>query len=106
VAGSPYTISAVLSPAAALANYTVTYNTANFTINKRLASVTPNVASKTCGGISVHDFGGAEPGGCISQLHRYLQHGELHHQQAARVGDAECSVEDLWRDLRTRFRRC
>jgi MBG domain (YGX type)/YDG domain/Bacterial Ig-like domain (group 3) len=49
VAGSPYTISAVLSPAAALANYTITYNTASFTINKRLASVTPAAVSKTYG---------------------------------------------------------
>src|SRR5262249_7068093 len=49
VAGSPYTISATLSPAAALANYTVTYNTAAFTIDKANASVTPNAASKTYG---------------------------------------------------------
>ena len=49
VAGSPYTISATLSPAAALANYTVTYNTASFTITKATASVTPNAASKTYG---------------------------------------------------------
>jgi hypothetical protein len=34
VAGSPYTISATLSPASALGNYTITYNTASFTINK------------------------------------------------------------------------
>jgi MBG domain (YGX type) len=47
VAGSPYTISAALSPAGALNNYDVTYNTASFTINKRPASVTPNAASKT-----------------------------------------------------------
>ena len=32
VAGSPYTISAVLSPAGVLANYLITYNTAAFTI--------------------------------------------------------------------------
>ena len=32
VEGSPYTISAVLSPAGALVNYDVTYNTADFTI--------------------------------------------------------------------------
>src|SRR5881398_8020 len=49
VAGSPYTISAVLSPATALANYTITYNTAAFTINKAAASVTPAAASKTYG---------------------------------------------------------
>src|SRR5205807_1080027 len=49
VAGSPYTISAVLSPAAVLTNYTITYNTAAFTINKVTASVTPAAASKTYG---------------------------------------------------------
>src|SRR6185436_12916747 len=49
VAGSPYVISAVLSPASVLGNYTITYNTANFTINPKAASVTPNAASKTYG---------------------------------------------------------
>src|SRR5262249_6235834 len=49
VAGSPYLISATLSPAPALANYTVTYNTATFSINKAAASVTPNPASKSYG---------------------------------------------------------
>src|SRR5262249_54147647 len=32
VEGSPYTISPVLSPASVLSNYSITYNTANFTI--------------------------------------------------------------------------
>ena len=49
VAGSPYTISATLSPAGVLGNYDITYNTASFTINKKAASVTPNAASKTYG---------------------------------------------------------
>ena len=49
VAGSPYTISATLSPAGELGNYDITYNTANFTINTKAASVTPNAASKTYG---------------------------------------------------------
>src|SRR5207302_349782 len=49
VAGGPYTISAVLSPATVLTNYTITYNTAAFTINKVTASVTPAAASKTYG---------------------------------------------------------
>src|SRR5437868_2212629 len=49
VAGGPYSISATLSPAAVLANYTITSNTAEFTINKAVASVTPNAASKTYG---------------------------------------------------------
>ena len=49
VAGGPYTISATLSPAAALDNYNVTYHTASFTIAKANASVTPNAASKIYG---------------------------------------------------------
>jgi YVTN family beta-propeller protein len=44
-----YPISATLSPAGALANYSITYNTAAFTINKAAASVTPNVNSKVYG---------------------------------------------------------
>ena len=49
VGGSPYTISATLSPAAVLGNYTITYNTASFTITQATASVTPNPASKVYG---------------------------------------------------------
>ena len=49
VLGGPYTISAVLSPDTVLGNYDITYNTANFTIDKKAASVTPNAASKTYG---------------------------------------------------------
>src|SRR5204862_1764049 len=49
VAGGPYTISATLSPSGVLGNYNVTYNTANFTINKAAASVTPDAMSKTYG---------------------------------------------------------
>lgn len=49
VSGSPYTISATLSPAEKLGNYNITYNTANFTINPKAASVTPNPASKVYG---------------------------------------------------------
>src|SRR5438046_4771731 len=49
VGGSPYTISATLSPAGVLGNYAITYNTASFTITPKAASVTPNAASKTYG---------------------------------------------------------
>jgi hypothetical protein len=49
VLGGPYTISAVLSPAAVLSNYNITYNTAAFTIEKKDASVTPGAKSKTYG---------------------------------------------------------
>src|SRR5205823_280333 len=49
VAGSPYTISAMLSPGGVLGNYQITYNTAEFTIDKKTASVTPNAKSKTYG---------------------------------------------------------
>ena len=49
VGGSPYTISATLSPAGVLGNYAITYNTAGFTINRKSASVRPNAAGKTYG---------------------------------------------------------
>ncbi|MCX6133089.1 MAG: YDG domain-containing protein [Ignavibacteriales bacterium] len=49
VGGSPYTISAALSPAGALDNYDITYGTAAFTITKATASVTPNAATKVFG---------------------------------------------------------
>jgi hypothetical protein len=49
VSGGPYAISAVLSPANVLDNYTITYNTAPLTISKKPASVTPHPASKTYG---------------------------------------------------------
>ncbi|MFZ5858219.1 MAG: MBG domain-containing protein [Chloroflexota bacterium] len=51
VAGSPYTISATLAPAGVLSNYTITYNTANFTITQKAASVTPNALSKVYGAV-------------------------------------------------------
>ncbi|HWR34356.1 MAG TPA: MBG domain-containing protein [Clostridia bacterium] len=49
VAGGPYTISGALSPTEVLGNYTITYKTAAFTINKAPASVTPNAVSKPYG---------------------------------------------------------
>ena len=49
VVGSPYTISAVLSPAGVLTNYDITYNTANFVIDKRAVTVTADAKSKTYG---------------------------------------------------------
>ncbi|MGZ4896937.1 MAG: MBG domain-containing protein, partial [Candidatus Angelobacter sp.] len=49
VLGSPYTISATLSPTGVLSNYNITYNTANFTITPAAASVTPTAASKIYG---------------------------------------------------------
>jgi hypothetical protein len=52
VAGSPYTISATLSPAGVLGNYDITYNNASFTINKRAATVTANNKSKTYGDVN------------------------------------------------------
>src|SRR5207244_1737429 len=51
VLGGPYTISAVLSPAAALSNYNITYNTAEFTITTRPASVTPDAKTKEYGAL-------------------------------------------------------
>ena len=49
VDGSPYTISASLSPTGVLGNYNITYNTALFTITPAPASVTPNAAGKVYG---------------------------------------------------------
>ena len=49
VTGGPYTISATLDPSGVLSNYTITYNTAAFTINPAPASVTPNAAGKVYG---------------------------------------------------------
>jgi hypothetical protein len=49
VAGGPYTISATLSPSGVLDNYDITYNTANFTITKKTASVTPDAQTKVYG---------------------------------------------------------
>src|SRR5439155_16752215 len=49
VLGGPYTISATLSPAAVLSNYSITFHTASFTIDAKTASVTPNAASKIYG---------------------------------------------------------
>src|SRR5205823_11372435 len=40
VSGSPYTISAVLSPAGVLSNYSITYNTAAFTITQATQTIT------------------------------------------------------------------
>jgi hypothetical protein len=53
VAGGPYSISAVLSPAAVLGNYTITYNTAAFTIDKRTLTVTATAASRTYDGTTL-----------------------------------------------------
>jgi VCBS repeat-containing protein len=49
VAGSPYPISATLSPAGVLANYAVTSNTASFTISKAAATVTAGGGTKVSG---------------------------------------------------------
>ncbi|WP_375417255.1 MBG domain-containing protein [uncultured Hymenobacter sp.] len=46
VAGSPYTISATLSPAEALTNYTITYNTAAFSISSKTLTVRAVVATR------------------------------------------------------------
>src|SRR3989442_620417 len=46
VAGSPYTISATLSPPGVLGNYTITYNTAAFTITPKALTLTANDRTK------------------------------------------------------------
>src|SRR5439155_24641090 len=47
--GGQYTISATLSPAVVLSNYTITYNTASFTITPKPASVAPDEERKVYG---------------------------------------------------------
>ena len=49
VAGSPYTVSAALAPAAVLGNYNITYNTASFTINGASLTGTANNQNKVYG---------------------------------------------------------
>ncbi len=49
VGASPYTISAVLTPAAALGNYEITYNTAAFAITAKDASVVVDSKNKAYG---------------------------------------------------------
>src|SRR5207249_2752826 len=44
-----HTISATLSPAGVLGNYNITYSTANFTINKKDATIATDEKSKTYG---------------------------------------------------------
>jgi len=44
-----YNINATLSPISVLSNYNITYNTSVFTINKKIVSVTPSIASKIYG---------------------------------------------------------
>ncbi|SFO66656.1 hypothetical protein SAMN04488519_1111, partial [Algoriphagus ornithinivorans] len=53
VLGGPYEISAELSPAGVLSNYDITYNTAEFTITTKSASVTPDANTK--------EYGSADP---------------------------------------------
>jgi hypothetical protein len=51
VLGGPYHITATLAPSAVLSNYNITNAGANFSINTRLASVTPASASKVYGDV-------------------------------------------------------
>jgi DNA/RNA endonuclease G (NUC1) len=48
-AAGGYTIGATLNPAAVLGNYTITYNTAPFTINKAVLTVTANSVTRPYG---------------------------------------------------------
>jgi hypothetical protein len=52
VTSGPYAISALLSPAAVLSNYAVTYNTGVFTITQRALIVTADSKSKIAGGVN------------------------------------------------------
>jgi len=50
VTGSPYTISATLSPTSVLGNYNITYNTANFTITPASLTITASSSPMIYGG--------------------------------------------------------
>ena len=76
VAGSPYTISAVLAPTAVLDNYDITYSTSDFTINKLTASVTPDASSKTYGAADPA-FTGTLTGSCRQIMSQLLTAGQL-----------------------------
>src|SRR2546422_122399 len=60
VAGSPYTISATLSPTGVLGNYTITYNTASFTVTKADPIVTATGNTCTYNGSSCPGSGSAK----------------------------------------------
>ena len=51
VSGSPYQISAILSPSDVLANYSITYNTANLAITTLAVTVTAEAKTKTYGSL-------------------------------------------------------
>src|SRR5207248_4660466 len=55
VAGSPYTISATLSPASVLGNYNITANTALFTIGKATPMITWTTAAAINYGIELSE---------------------------------------------------
>ena len=55
VLGGPYTISAVLSPVGVLSNYTITYNTALFTITPKALTIKANALTKIFGATYVFD---------------------------------------------------
>ena len=63
VAASPYTISAVLSPAAVLGNYEITYNTALLTIKKAPASVVLSNMTQTYTGSALTPTATTTPAG-------------------------------------------
>src|SRR2546425_5031512 len=70
VAGSPYHITATLSAtvAGALNNYNITNNGADFTINKKAASVTASDASKTYGDADPTSFATTNSGFVAADL--------------------------------------
>ena len=111
VAGSPYTISATLSPAGVLGNYSITYNTAsktygdadpaftgtltNFVPADGVTATYSHTVGETVAGKSLHDQRDAVTSGRAGQLRNHVQHGGFHHQSEIRLRDAECSREDL-----------
>jgi hypothetical protein len=69
VAGSPYTITAVLSPAGVLGNYNITLNTANFTITPKaltVSGITANNKPFDHNAIATLNLGGAALVGVVA----------------------------------------
>ncbi|HUG10679.1 MAG TPA: kelch repeat-containing protein, partial [Opitutaceae bacterium] len=81
VAGSPYTISATLAPAGVLSNYNITYNTADFTIEKADAVISVTGYSVTFDA-SVHTATGTATGGLGEDLSGLLDLSGTSHTNA------------------------
>ena len=88
VAGSPYTISAVLSATGLLSNYNITNNTANFTIAPKAITVTPDPGQTKV-------FGDADPVFTYTSSEPVSFTGALSRVGGANVGEYAITIGDL-----------